>query len=48
MNLNQDNSLWRAFILPFVRQRNYWRKADGRTAERANHDLASNENHLAE
>jgi sterol desaturase/sphingolipid hydroxylase (fatty acid hydroxylase superfamily) len=24
-----DNKLWRAFTLPFVRQRNYWSRADG-------------------
>ncbi len=29
-----DNRFWRAFGMPFVKQRDYWRKADGGVPER--------------
>jgi len=44
----EDNSLWSAFILPFRRQRDYWRKSDGRTPERANTNSPDDESHMAE
>ena len=44
----EDNRLWRTFILPFVRQRDYWRKADGTAPERATADLQNKPNFLAE
>lgn len=44
-SLPGDNTVWRALLMPFVRQRDYWRKPDGsiperRSADRARHDLA--------
>jgi sterol desaturase/sphingolipid hydroxylase (fatty acid hydroxylase superfamily) len=40
-----DNTVWRTLVMPFVRQRDYGRKPDGRTPERRSggtgpHDLA--------
>lgn len=29
-----DNKLWRTVIMPFIEQRDYWRKADGSAPER--------------
>ena len=29
-----DNKLWRTITMPFVKQRDYWRKSDGRVPER--------------
>lgn len=43
-----DNRLWRTFILPFVKQRDYWRKGDGSTPERDAADLREKPNQLAE
>jgi sterol desaturase/sphingolipid hydroxylase (fatty acid hydroxylase superfamily) len=42
-----DNRLWRTFLLPFIRQRDYWRR-DGRTPERDATDLVEKPNRLAE
>ena len=44
----EDNSLWSAFLLPFRRQRDYWRKSDGCAPKRPKTDLATREDHLAE
>jgi len=33
-SLPSDNTLWRTLTLPFVRQRDYWRKPDGNVPER--------------
>jgi sterol desaturase/sphingolipid hydroxylase (fatty acid hydroxylase superfamily) len=30
----EDNTLWQALVMPFQRQRNYWRRPAGRTVER--------------
>lgn len=40
-----DNTIWRTLLMPFVRQRDYWRKPDGsipqrRSTETAPHQLA--------
>jgi sterol desaturase/sphingolipid hydroxylase (fatty acid hydroxylase superfamily) len=43
-----ENKLWRAFILPFVRQRDYWRKPDGSAPQRDATRLEKNKRHLAE
>jgi sterol desaturase/sphingolipid hydroxylase (fatty acid hydroxylase superfamily) len=42
-----DNKLWRTFILPFVKQREYWRKPDGSAPSRDATALAKNKRHLA-
>ena len=44
----EDNRLWRTFILPFVRQRNYWCKPDGSKPERVAPDLHPKADRLAE
>lgn len=44
----EDNRLWRTFVLPFVRQRDYWRKPDGSTPRRVTADLQNKPNFLAE
>ncbi|MEJ7667364.1 MAG: sterol desaturase family protein [Casimicrobiaceae bacterium] len=36
-----DNRLGNALLLPFLRQRNYWRRADGTAAERSSTDIGS-------
>jgi sterol desaturase/sphingolipid hydroxylase (fatty acid hydroxylase superfamily) len=43
-----DNNLWSTFIMPFIKQRDYWRKSDGSTPSRDTADLEKNQNQLAE
>ncbi|MGZ8920859.1 MAG: sterol desaturase family protein [Limisphaerales bacterium] len=43
-----DNKLWRIFIFPFVKQRDYWRKPDGSAPQRDETALDKNKRHLAE
>jgi sterol desaturase/sphingolipid hydroxylase (fatty acid hydroxylase superfamily) len=43
-----DNRLGRAFVLPFVKQRNYWQKPDGTTPQRNTDALKPNKFYLAE
>jgi sterol desaturase/sphingolipid hydroxylase (fatty acid hydroxylase superfamily) len=44
----EDNRLWRTLTMPFVKQRDYWRKADGSTPERKVEDLQRERRFLAE
>lgn len=44
----EDNKLWRTVIMPFVRQRDYWRRADGSMPEREAVNLEKIQSHLAE
>jgi sterol desaturase/sphingolipid hydroxylase (fatty acid hydroxylase superfamily) len=37
----QDNRLWRALVLPFRRQRDYWRRPDGTSLQRPSRALSS-------
>lgn len=46
-SLPDDNKLWRTFAMPFVRQRDYWRKPDGLAPKREPH-LEKENNYLAE
>lgn len=41
-----DNTIWRTLVMPFTRQRDYWRKPDGSTPERRKAE--SPPHHLAE
>jgi sterol desaturase/sphingolipid hydroxylase (fatty acid hydroxylase superfamily) len=43
-----DNKLWQTFILPFVKQRDYWRKPDGSLLDRDAAALPQHKHHLAE
>ena len=43
-----DNKLWRTLAMPFLKQRDYWRKSDGNAPERDAADLEKNQNHLGE
>jgi len=43
-----DNRLWHTFIMPFIKQRDYWRKADGSMPSRHIGDLERNPSQLAE
>ncbi len=43
-----DNRFWRALVMPFIKQREYWRKPDGNVPERAATDLVAGNGHLAE
>jgi sterol desaturase/sphingolipid hydroxylase (fatty acid hydroxylase superfamily) len=44
----EDNRLWRAFAMPFVKQRDYWHAKDGSAPERDASDLRQKPNCLAE
>jgi sterol desaturase/sphingolipid hydroxylase (fatty acid hydroxylase superfamily) len=46
--LAEDNQVWRALILPFVKQRDYWRKPDGSVPQRDPATLENHQRHLAE
>ena len=46
-SLPDDNRLWRTLILPFVRQRDYWRRRDGTIPARQNSDLLPERSRLA-
>jgi sterol desaturase/sphingolipid hydroxylase (fatty acid hydroxylase superfamily) len=46
--LPEDNTIWSAVVLPFIKQRDYWRKPDGRMPQRDAADLEKTPNHLAE
>jgi sterol desaturase/sphingolipid hydroxylase (fatty acid hydroxylase superfamily) len=46
--LPEDNKLWRALLLPFVKQRDYWRKPEGSAPSRAPADLEKHKSYLAE
>lgn len=43
-----DNRLWNALLLPFRRQRDYWRRPDGTTVERDPVVVRGDPTHLAE
>src|SRR5262249_18240245 len=43
-----DNKLWSALIIPFVKQRDYWRKSDGSVPERDAVQLQKSRGQLAE
>ena len=43
-----DNTLRRTFIMPFIRQRDYWRKSDGGMPSRDTADLEKEPSQLAE
>jgi sterol desaturase/sphingolipid hydroxylase (fatty acid hydroxylase superfamily) len=45
---SDDNSLWRTFTMPFIKQRDYWRKSDGSTPSRDTADFERNPCQLAE
>jgi sterol desaturase/sphingolipid hydroxylase (fatty acid hydroxylase superfamily) len=44
----ENNRLWRTLLMPFAKQRDYWRKPDGTTPERVEADLTENQARLAE
>jgi sterol desaturase/sphingolipid hydroxylase (fatty acid hydroxylase superfamily) len=44
----RDNLLWRTLVMPFGRQRDYWRTPEGRIAERDPADMDTTPNRLAE
>lgn len=46
--LPSDNGVWRTVIMPFVRQRDYWRKPDGNLPQREGTDLQKAPTYLAE
>jgi hypothetical protein len=43
-----DNTLWHALLLPFGRQRDYWRRGDGTRVERDRAAASENLSRLAE
>lgn len=43
-----DNTVWRAITMPFIRQRDYWRKPDGSVPERRDAGSENRRNELAE
>jgi sterol desaturase/sphingolipid hydroxylase (fatty acid hydroxylase superfamily) len=43
-----DNNLWGTFVMPFIKQRDYWRKSDGSMPSRATADLEKKQSQLAE
>ncbi len=43
----EDNKIWRILIMPFVKQRDYWRKPNGDNPTRQTH-LENKKNYLAE
>lgn len=45
---SDDNNLWSTFIMPFIKQRDYWRKSDGSTLSRDTADLEKDQSQLAE
>ena len=47
-SLPGDNGIWPAVIMPFVKQRDYWRKPDGKMPQREVADLQTTPNRLAE
>lgn len=46
--LSGDNTVWRAMLMPFVKQRDYWRKPDGTLPQREAADLQKTPHQLAE
>jgi sterol desaturase/sphingolipid hydroxylase (fatty acid hydroxylase superfamily) len=44
----ENNGLWRALLLPFTKQRDYWRKPDGTIPQRVEADLVEKQTRLAE
>ena len=44
----EDNRLWRALLMPFGKQRDYWRRPDGTIPERSAADVEQNRGCLAE
>jgi sterol desaturase/sphingolipid hydroxylase (fatty acid hydroxylase superfamily) len=44
----ENDRLWRALLLPFAKQHDYWRKPDGITPERVETDLVEERTRLAE
>jgi sterol desaturase/sphingolipid hydroxylase (fatty acid hydroxylase superfamily) len=44
----EDNKFWRIFLMPFVKQRDYWRKGDGSAPERGAAELQEKPTRLAE
>lgn len=47
-SLPADNTAWRALKLPFIKQRDYWRKPDGSIPDRGDAGLQNRRNELAE
>ncbi len=46
--LREDNSFWNALLMPFRKQRDYWRRPDGRLVGRQNSPAEQNPARLAE
>ena len=46
--LPDDNKLWRTLLLPFVKQRDYWRKPYGHPPSRSETELEKHRSYLAE
>ena len=44
----ENNRLWQALLMPFAKQRDYWRKPDGTKPERVEGDLTEKQTRLAE
>jgi sterol desaturase/sphingolipid hydroxylase (fatty acid hydroxylase superfamily) len=44
----ESNRFWRALLMPFAKQRDYWRKPDGSIPGRVEGDLAEKQTRLAE
>ena len=45
--LPEDNTLWNALLIPFRKQRDYWRRPDGTLVERQKATMEQNRAHLA-
>ena len=45
--LREDNSFWNALLMPFRKQRDYWRRPDGALVERQNLPGEQNTGRLA-
>ena len=45
--LPEDNTLWNALLIPFRKQRDYWRRPDGTLVERQKPTMERNRAHLA-
>ena len=46
--LPSDNRIWHTVVMPFIKQRDYWRKPDGYLPQRNAANLEKRPNHLAE
>jgi hypothetical protein len=47
-SLRDDNELWNALLMPFRKQRDYWRRPDGSVVERAAPESRQPPSYLAE